>query len=100
MKNYSQLFLFLIAYFLFFDGVNTIASIAVSFGTDEFRLSQTASGLLGIVANLTAVPMTIIFGKIAEKIGSKKTLMCALSVYCIFVPIMIGLAPIRIRPTK
>ena len=45
MKNYSQLFLFLIAYFLFFDGVNTIASIAVSFGTDEFRLSQAASGL-------------------------------------------------------
>tara|TARA_B100000212_G_scaffold337030_2_gene311249 strand:+ start:858 stop:2624 length:1767 start_codon:yes stop_codon:yes gene_type:complete len=96
MKNYSQLFLFLIAYFLFFDGVNTIASIAVSFGTDEFRLSQAASGLLGIVANLTAVPMTIIFGKIAEKIGSKKTLMCALSVYCIFVPIMIGLAPLEL----
>ena len=51
MKNLRQrqLFLFLIAYFLFFDGVNTIASIAVSFGTDEFRLSQAASGLLGIV---------------------------------------------------
>ena len=78
IMKFKQLLIFLLAYLLFYDGVNTIASISGAYGSQVLKLPATMSAALFLIANLVAIPSTIIFGMLAEKRGPKITLMIVL----------------------
>ena len=78
VKKFKVLALFLVAYLLFYDGVNTIASMASAFGESVLRIDQSMNVLLLLTINIVAVPMTIVFGKLADIRGTKFALMLAL----------------------
>ncbi len=72
---------FLLAFFLYNDGVQTVISMAVIFGKEELGLSDTALllTLLGIQA--IALAGAVGFGRLAAAIGTKSALMLALAVW-------------------
>ncbi len=86
ISKYKAIVYFLIAYFFYIDGVDTIFSMATSFGIDMGVKSDTLIIIL-LAVNIVAFPFTIIYGKLAGKFGTKPMILVAVSVYiaiCIY----------------
>tara|TARA_Y100001980_G_C14556414_1_gene347825 strand:+ start:3831 stop:5828 length:1998 start_codon:yes stop_codon:yes gene_type:complete len=95
--EFPVLFLFIVAYLLFYDGVNTINGMASAFGESVLRISPSMNIALLLTVNFVAVPMSIVFGKIANKSGTKFALMLALTIYCAVAVIAVGFAPLELE---
>lgn len=80
IRTYKMAFLFLLAYWLYSDGVGTIMKLAVIYGKEVGIENQDLIGAILLVQFL-GVPATFAFGPITEKIGAKKTLYLCLTVY-------------------
>lgn len=81
----KHIFLFVVAYFFYIDGVGTIISISTSYGS-KLGLDTVGMILALLVTQIVAVPFSILFGRLAEKIGSIRILLTAIAVYfCICV---------------
>lgn len=80
IRTYKMTFLFLLAYWLYSDGVGTIMKLAVIYGKEVGIGNEDLIGAILLVQFL-GVPATFLFGPITEKIGAKKTLYLTLSVY-------------------
>ncbi|MPQ99670.1 MFS transporter [Modestobacter sp. I12A-02628] len=72
---------FLVAYLLFNDGVQTVIGVSAQYGSEELELSQTtlvsAILLVQVVAFFGATAM----GRIAVRVGAKRTVLGALVVW-------------------
>ena len=73
------------AYFFYIDGVNTVISISTSYGS-KLGLDTVSMILALLVTQIVAVPFSILFGRLAGKLGSVNILCGAIAVYfCICV---------------
>ena len=97
IRKFKVLAFFLVAYLLFYDGVNTIASMASAFGESVLRLNPSMNVILLLTVNIVAIPMTFVFGKLAEKKGTKFALMLALLIYCAVAVAAAGFAPLELE---
>ena len=83
LKNISKfrdLFLFLLAFFVYANGIGTIITMAVAFGTDLGFGTTILIGTL-LMVQFVAAPFAILFGKISKKLGIKKSIYISLLVY-------------------
>ncbi len=78
-KNKSILF-FMAAYFFYIDGVNTIISMATSYGA-TLGLDSTAMILALLVTQFVAFPCAILFGKLSKRYDSLRMIFAAILVY-------------------
>ena len=74
------LLLFLAAYFLYIDGVNTIIKMATDFGL-AIGLNDGDMLMALIVTQFVGFPSAIAFGRIGEKIGAKRGILIGVGVY-------------------
>lgn len=74
------LFLFVLAYFFYIDGVGTIISISTAYGT-VLGLGSVGMILALLVTQIVAMPCSIWFANIAQKITARKALVGAIIVY-------------------
>ncbi len=81
MKNRAVL-LFLIAYFFYIDGVNTVIKMSTAYGT-TLGLDSTGMILALLVTQIVAFPCAILFGKLASKVGTVNMLTFSVFVYLI-----------------
>lgn len=94
IRKYKLVFAFLIAYFLYIDGVDTIIKMCVPFSTDVLGLDPSNIYLLlGIllVIQIIAFPFALMYGRLAKKFGTKRMIVVAIITYivaCIFASIM------------
>ncbi len=74
------LWLFLLAYWLYIDGVNTVIKMAVDFG---LSLGLPASSLLAalLLTQFVAFPAAIVFGRLGERYGAKRAVLFGIGVY-------------------
>ena len=74
-RDYPVAFRYLLAYLLFIDGISTVITVSTSFAADE--LEAEAETLLGLVLliQFIAVPGSLGFGRLAERIGAKRALV-------------------------
>ena len=77
-KEFRTLFFFMVAYFLYIDGINTITAIAGIFGPVVLGLTTTDLILTILIIQFVAAPCAIGFTKIAEKYSTKKALHLSL----------------------
>lgn len=74
------LLLFILAYFFYIDGVNTVIHMSTSYGT-VLGLDTTGMVLALLVTQLVAAPFSMLFARISKKIGSIRMLTIAVIVY-------------------
>lgn len=82
IRKHKVIFTFLIAYFFYIDGVDTIIAMATSYGTD-LGISMTTLLIILLLTQFVAFPFTIIYGRLAEKVGGKKMLYVGIITYTI-----------------
>ncbi len=80
IKKYKSAVIFLLAYFLYMDGVDTIIRMATSYGSD-IGLSATSMIQALLLTQFIGFPATLIFGYYADKFGYKYSLSFAIIVY-------------------
>jgi UMF1 family MFS transporter len=80
--NDKALLMFIIAYFFYIDGVNSVIHMATAYGS-SLGLDSTGMILALLVTQLVAVPFAIWFSKFAAKIGSINMISIAIGVYFI-----------------
>ena len=80
IRKFRDLFLFLLAFFVYANGIGTIITMAVAFGTDLGFGSTVLIGTL-LLVQFVAAPFAILFGKLSKTLGIKKTITISLLVY-------------------
>lgn len=85
IKN-KKVVIFLLAYFFYIDGVDTIIRMAASFGT-TLGIDSTTLLIILLVTQFVAFPFALIYGKLAQRYNGKIMLYVAILIYviiCIF----------------
>lgn len=80
IRQYRELFKFLLAYWLYIDGIHTIQKLAVVYGAELELGRGTLIGAI-LLVQFVGIPATFAFGAAASRIGAKNGLYIALSVY-------------------
>jgi UMF1 family MFS transporter len=80
VRHLKTVFLFLAAYWLYIDGVDTIVRMAVDYGISiGFEAKDLIVALL--ITQFVGFPSAIAFGYIGQKIGAKRAIFIAIAVY-------------------
>jgi len=82
IQKYKELFKFLIAFWIYNDGIGTIIRMATIYGR-EVGIGQ--SDLIGalLLTQFIGIPFSLVFGKLGERIGTKKAIYISLMIYLI-----------------
>ncbi len=80
IRRYRPVLWFLAAYWLYIDGVNTVIKMAVDYGLSlGFDSSDLVAALL--LTQFVAFPSALAFGWIGQKLGPRRGIFIALTVY-------------------
>ncbi len=80
VRRYRDLFIFLVAFWFYNDGIGTIIKMATIYGA-EIGISQiTLIGTL-LMVQFVGIPFTFLFGWLAKRLGTKPSIYLALIVY-------------------
>ncbi|MBR79309.1 MAG: hypothetical protein CMA88_00770 [Euryarchaeota archaeon] len=97
VRKFKVLAIYLLSYLLFFDGINTIGGMASAFGDSVLRINPSMNFVLLLMVNITAIPMSILGGKLANRYGTKRVLSWALAVYSLVAILAVGFAPLELE---
>ncbi len=81
MKDFKELIKFILSYLVYNDGIIIVISFAAIYGSVRFGMDQKQLIIYFIIANLTSVIGSFLFGFITDKIGAKKTISVSLFIW-------------------
>jgi MFS transporter, UMF1 family len=91
LPKYPELLRFLIAFWFFNDGINTIIKMATIYGR-EIGIGTSDLIFALLITQFVGLPFTLLFGKFAGWFGSKRTLIITILVYLFIVLLGYGLS--------
>lgn len=80
LRGYRQAFLMLVAFLLYNDGIQTIIRMATIYGA-EIGIDRNARIAAFVLVQFVGVPFSFLFGALAHRIGAKRAIFLALTVY-------------------
>jgi len=92
--KHKSILLFLIAFFLYSDGVSSIISMATAYGM-TIGIGQMDLLLVLLVTQLVLGPSTILYGRMADRFGTKKMIYFGIGTYIIICLIALLMSPER-----
>jgi len=84
VSSKKNVFIFLLAFFLYIDGVHTIMAMAADFALNLGLPSSDVIVAL-ILVQFVAFPTTLLWSRFAYKFGDKKTLLFTISLYLVVI---------------
>ena len=80
IRRLKMVFLFLLAYWFYIDGVDTIIRMAVDYGLSlGFATNDLIVALL--IVQFVGFPAALVFGKLGQKWGARKAIFLAIGIY-------------------
>lgn len=80
IRRYSELFKFLIAFWLYNDGITSIIVMAAIFGQEIGIGSEHLLGAI-LMVQFVGIPCTLFFGWLADRLGTRQTIYVSLVIY-------------------
>ncbi len=80
IRHYRQLFIFLIAFWVYNDGIGTIIKMATIYGAEVGIDQSTLIGTL-LLTQFVGIPFAFAFGWLAKRLGTKRSIYLGLAVY-------------------
>ena len=81
IKHFPETLKYLLAYFLYNDGIQTVINMATIYGAEELRFGPQVLMVTLLVIQVIASLGALLFGKLAERIGSKHAIMVSLALW-------------------
>ena len=94
ISTQKHILIFLIAFFLYSDGVGSIIRMAIAYGTD-IGISAITLLMVLLATQFVAMPFAVLYGKMSQKVGAKSMIYCAIFTYCIVCAIALFMNPER-----
>jgi UMF1 family MFS transporter len=96
-RSFKTLFIYMIAYFLFIDGINAVTALAGAFGIAVLGLSMTSLIMTIVVIQFVAFPAAFLFTWLAGKTNTKTALTVALVAWCVVIAGALSFAPLELE---
>ena len=93
--RYKTLFLYLIIYLFFNDGIQTVLSIAGAYGADTLGVDLIFNMATILIVQFIAAPGALLFNRFARIYTAKRSLMISLIGWIIIVILAMGFAPLE-----
>lgn len=81
-KRYKYVFIYLLAYLLYIDVVNSVIRLATTIGTD-LNVGNVMLLAVVVIVQFVAFPCAIIFGRLTKRFGAKRMLFFGIMMYAI-----------------
>jgi UMF1 family MFS transporter len=78
IRRYRELFLFLVAFWIYSDGIGTMIRMATAYG-DEIGIGLSHMVIALVITQFVGAPSTLAFGSLARRIGAKSTVLITLA---------------------
>ena len=78
IRNFKHLLLFLIAFMIYNDGIQTVIRLSTVYGSTEIGISDKDLMITLLLIQFIAIFGSLLFGKLGEKFSAKKALMVTL----------------------
>jgi len=81
MRAYPLTLLFLLAYLIYYDGINTVTTLAAQYGDQELHLSDNTLLTAILIVQFTAFGGALLLGRFAQRWGAKRVIAWSLVVW-------------------
>jgi UMF1 family MFS transporter len=86
LRQYRPVLMMLLAFWLYNDGISTIIDMAAIYGTEVFTAKGVEDPTIHLITALlitqfVGVPFALLFGALARRLGAKRSIYLALTVY-------------------
>jgi UMF1 family MFS transporter len=94
IKKFKVLFIYMLAYFLFIDGINSVTALAGVFGSAVLGIPIATLMIVILLVQFVAAPAAIGFTRLAEITSAKTALTIACVGWCVVIILGVGFAPL------
>ena len=81
LPRYPQTLLFLVAYLLYNDGIQTIIALSAQFGSEELGMTADELPPLFLMVQFVAFFGALLFGMLARRLGAKRSILISLVIW-------------------
>ncbi|MBA4405664.1 MFS transporter [bacterium] len=83
LKNYKNLSLFLLAFFFYIEGVNTVIYFSGNYASTTLHFTMEELIVFFLIVQTTAILGSLAFGLLADSFGQKKSLVLSLVIWIV-----------------
>ena len=97
VSKFKTLFLYMLAYFFFIDGINTVTALGGIYGPVVLGIGTVFLMIAILMVQIIAAPSAILFTRIAEKVGTKQALSISLVGWVVLCFAALAFAPLELE---
>ena len=85
LKAYPLTLIFLLAYLIYNDGIQTVIALAAQFGSEELDLTQSTLIVTILIVQFLAFGGALGLGALATRLGARKTVLLSLALWLVVI---------------